>query len=126
MEEEVVNLQEFLDKKRNVQLIRDKLKEYRKEGIKDSFELEMKLMEELPEQYSEFPWLVKRLTKSEDETYLDKFLESLERVVTGDQSLASAELNLGLELKQQFIDPILNKQEEDKNKETPKNKKTKK
>lgn len=126
MEEEVVNLQEFLDKKRNVQLIRDKLKEYRKEGIADSFELEMKLMEELPEQYSEFPWLVKRLTKSEDETYLDKFLESLERVVTGDQSLASAELNLGLELKQQFIDPILNKQEEDKNKETPKNKKTKK
>ena len=126
MEEEVINLQEFLDKKRNVQLIRDKLKEYRKDGVTDSFELEMKLMEELPEQYSEFPWLIKRLTKSEDETYLNKFLESLERVVSGDQSLASAELNLGMELKQQFIDPILNNQKEDKNNETHKNSKTKK
>ena len=118
MEEEVVTMQDFLNKKRNIQLIRDKLKEYRTNGVKDSFELELKIMEELPEQYSEFPWLIKRLTKSEDETYLNKFLESLERVVTGEQSLASAELNLGLELKQQFIDPILNKQEQSKKKDT--------
>lgn len=123
MEEELVTLQDFLEKKKNIQLIRDKLREYRTNGVKDSFELELKMMEELPEQYSEFPWLIKRLTKSEDETYLNKFLESLERVVMGEQSLASAELNLGLELKQQFIDPILNQNEQKKESNNTKGKK---
>jgi hypothetical protein len=113
MEEKVVNLNDFNEKKKDIEIIRNKLKELRRNGITDSFELEMKMMEEVPEQYSSYPWLIKRLTKSEDETILNKFLESLERVVLGEQTLAATELNLGLELKKQFLDSIL---EENKNK----------
>jgi len=38
---------------------------------------------------------------------LNKFILELEGVVKGNQSLASVELKLGMELKQQFIDPVL-------------------
>lgn len=112
MDDKVVNKNEFIEKKKNVELIKNKLKELRDKGIKDSFELEMKMIEELPEQYDSFPWLIKRLTKSEDETILNKFIESLEKVVSGEQTLAATELNLGLELKKQFLDDILEKKKE--------------
>jgi hypothetical protein len=39
--------------------------------------------------------------------HLNKFLESLEKVVLGEQTLASTELKLGIELKTQFLDQIL-------------------
>jgi len=116
MEDKVVNLDEFMEKKKNVELIKNKLKELRDMGINDSFQLEMRIMEELPEQYSTFPWLIKRLTKSQDDAILNKFLESLEKVVLGEQTLASTELNLGLELKKQFIDSVLEENEKKKNK----------
>ena len=107
MEDTVFNLNDFNNKKKDVEIIREKLKELRSNGVNDSFELEMRMLEEVPEQYSSFPWLIKRLTKSQDETILNKFLESLEKVVLGEQTLASTELKLGIELKTQFVDHIL-------------------
>ena len=95
--------------KADIFLIKKKLAEYRKNNITDHFELEMKILEDLPEQYTNYPFLIKRLCKSEDETYLNKFIESLEQVSNGEKSLSSVELTLGLELKKVFIDPLINK-----------------
>lgn len=74
-----------------------------------AFEIEMHIMTELPELYEQYPFLIKRLSKSTDDSYLDKFLKAIVEVSNGEKSLASVELNLGLELKKTFIDSVLDK-----------------
>lgn len=104
------NLKKMVELKTDIQLIKNKIIEAKTKKITDAFQIEMIIMEELPEQYGQYPYLIKRLLKNEDESYLNKFIDELESVVKGDQSLASVELKLGMELKQKFIDPILEQQ----------------
>jgi hypothetical protein len=80
-----------------------------KKGISDPFEFEMKIMESHPGFYQSNPFLVKKLCKKEDISMLYKMLESLHKVETGDQTLASVEMNLGNELANKYIYPNLNK-----------------
>ena len=91
--------------KKDIQLILNKINFYKSIDITDSFKIEMHLMEELPEQYSEYPWLIKRLCKSTDTTWLDKMVGKLDSVIVGDKNLATVEMELGTELKKIFIDP---------------------
>jgi hypothetical protein len=93
--------------KLDIQTIKNKITECRNNNIIDAFSIEMNIMENLPDLYSQYPYLIKKLLKDNDESYLNKFISELEGVVKGDKSLSSAELKLGMELKQQFIDPIL-------------------
>ena len=93
--------------KSNIQTIKNKIEECKNNNIIDPFSIEMNIMENLPELYSQYPYLIKKLLKDNDESYLNKFISELEGVVKGEQSLASVELRLGMELKQQFIDPVL-------------------
>ena len=93
--------------KSNIQTINNKIEECKNNNIIDPFSIEMNIMENLPELYSQYPYLIKKLLKDNDESYLNKFISELEGVVKGDKSLASVELKLGMELKQQFIDPII-------------------
>jgi hypothetical protein len=100
-------INKMVELKTDIQTIKSKIVECKSKNVNDAFKIEMTIMEELPELYSQYPYLIKRLLKHEDETYLNKFLNELEGVAKGEQSLASVELKLGMELKQQFIDPIL-------------------
>lgn len=93
--------------KSNIQTIKDKITECRTNNITDPFTIEMNIMENLPELYSQYPYLIKKLLQDGDKSYLNKFISELEGVFKGEQSLASVELKLGMELKQQFIDPVL-------------------
>jgi hypothetical protein len=93
--------------KSNIQTIKNKIAECRTNNITDPFSIEMNIMENLPELYSQYPYLIKKLLKDNDESYLNKFISELEGVVKGEQSLSSVELKLGMELKQQFIDPVI-------------------
>jgi hypothetical protein len=93
--------------KLDIQTIKNKITECRNNNIIDAFSIEMNIMENLPDLYSQYPYLIKKLLKDNDESYLNKFISELEGVVKGDKSLSSVELKLGMELKQQFIDPIL-------------------
>lgn len=93
--------------KSNIQTIKNKIEECKNNNIIDPFSIEMNIMENLPELYSQYPYLIKKLLKDNDESYLNKFISELEGVVKGEQSLASVELRLGMELKQQYIDPII-------------------
>jgi hypothetical protein len=101
------NLQKLVDLKTDIQTIKEKIIECRNKNILDTFKIEMTIMEELPELYGQYPYLIKKLLKNTDETYLTRFVNELESVVKGEQSLASVELKLGMELKQKFIDPVL-------------------
>lgn len=105
MENDMDNLKVL---KKNIKEIENMIDTCRKEN-KNSFDTEMTIMTELPELYQQYPFLVKKLSKSDDKDYLNKFIESLEQVVKGNKSLASVELNLGLELKKQYIDSVIDK-----------------
>jgi hypothetical protein len=95
--------------KQNVNSINDKIKEMETNGISDPFDMELAIMESHPDFYQSNPFLVKKLCKRDDISFLYKMLENLEKVENGDMSLASVELNLGQELKKQYLDPVLNK-----------------
>jgi hypothetical protein len=102
------DLQKIEDLKKDMNIIRETVAKCRTEG-KDGFDIEMHVMTELPELYEQYPFLIKRLSKSTDDSYLDKFLKAIVEVSNGEKSLAAVELNLGLELKKKFIDSVLDK-----------------
>ena len=91
-----------------IQLVIDTM-EQEKNGIKDPFEYEMKIMETHPEFYQSNPFLVKKLCKKEDISMLYKMLDNLNKVTNGEKSLASVEMNLGNELADKYIYPKLKK-----------------
>jgi hypothetical protein len=93
--------------RKDVKLITDRINFYKSLKIEDPFKIEMQLMEDLPEQYSEFPWLIKRMCKSSDTTWLDKMMSSLTSVVNGEKNLSRVEFELGTELKEKFVDPLI-------------------
>jgi len=102
------DLQKIEELKKDMKAIREMVSNCRKAG-KESFDIEMTLMTELPELYDHYPFLIKRLSKSTDDSYLDKFILAIEEVSRGEKSLAAVELSLGLELKKKFIDSVIDK-----------------
>lgn len=104
--------------KNNIQQLEQHVKELKKQGVVDSFDLEMKLIELMPEFYDLYPSIVKRFCREDadkqDNTYLFKMLGLIEQVKTGEKSLASIEMNLGEELAQKFVYPIVNNLEKEK------------
>jgi hypothetical protein len=95
--------------RQTVQTISDKIKQMELSGITDSFDFEMKIMELYPEFYQSNPFLVKKIARREDLSMLDKMLQQLENVESGNKSLASVELKLGEELADQYLYPVINK-----------------
>ena len=76
---------------------------------KDEFDLEMELMESLPEFYEDYPFLVKKLCKRDDVSMLYTMIDKLEKVEKGDETLASVEYNLGNNLAEKYLQPVINK-----------------
>jgi hypothetical protein len=95
-----------------VNVIIAKVDELRKQGITDSFELEMYFIDNLMDYYESFPHLIKRLCREEnqDNSFLFKMIDNLEKVNNGQKSLASVELALGNELANKFLYPVLDKE----------------
>ena len=62
--------------RKDVKLISDRINFYKSLQIEDPFKIELQLMEDLPEQYSDYPWLIKTLCKSSDTTWLNKMMSS--------------------------------------------------
>jgi lantibiotic modifying enzyme len=100
---------EGVDKlKIDIKIIKDKIEECRKKHYK-IFDTEMTIMTELPEQYDNYPWLIKMFSKCKDHeydsfiTYLNKMVSSLESVVKGDSTLAAVEMKLGQELFDKYV-----------------------
>jgi hypothetical protein len=102
------------DIKKNIINLQIKLKELRSMNITEPFNLEMALLNYMPEFYDNYPSIVKRLCKEEiqDNTYLYKMIELLSDVEKGNKSLAAVEYNLGEELAQKFVYPLVKKEDE--------------
>ena len=95
-------MENIIDLKKDIELIKNKIKECRDKNMTKDFDIEMAVMTDLPEQYNQYPWLIKRLSKTNNEEYLEKFVSALESVAKGESTLASVELKLGEELKNKF------------------------
>ena len=104
-----MDMEKFIEMKKDIETLKQKILECKLKGVTKPFDIEMTVLTDLPEIYDHHHSLVKRLSKSDDDTILNKFLDQIEQVIKGNQSLASTELNLGLELKRTFIDPLLEK-----------------
>ena len=89
--------------KTNIDNILNKIKDMEKNGIHDSFDHELEIMTVLPDFYSEYPFLVKKVCKKEDISFLHKMIDNLEQVQNVDKSLSSVEYNLGNELATKYI-----------------------
>jgi hypothetical protein len=106
--------------KTDINVIRNKIEECKKNNL-NTFDTEMKMMTELPEQYDSYPWLIKMFSKCKDNdyesfiTYLTKIVTSLESVSKGESTLASVEMKLGQELYDKYAADIVNKLEAKKN-----------
>ena len=104
--------------KNDILKLEQHIKELKNQGVVDPFDLEMKLIELMPEFYDLYPSIVKRFCKvdadKQDNTYLYKMLGLIEKIETGEKSLENVEKNLGDELAQKFIYPVVKKLEKDK------------
>ena len=108
----------------NLEIFKLRLEYLRVSGIEDPFDLEMDIMNTMPEFYENFPSIVKRLCreKDQDNAYLYKMINLLKDVEKGERSLSGVELSLGNELANKFVYPVVNKLNNDKITETPENK----
>lgn len=95
--------------KENIKLVSDKISQMESNGKTDAFDFEMEIMESCPEFYQSHPFLVKKLCKRDDLSMLNKMLNQLEKVELGNTSLAGVELNLGEELANKYLYPVINK-----------------
>ena len=108
---------EGIDKlKIDIKTIKDKIEECKGKNL-GHFDTEMSIMTELPEQYDNYPWLIKMFSKCKDNeyesfiSYLTKMVSSLESVTKGESTLASVEMKLGQELYNKYVADAVNKLE---------------
>jgi len=96
---------------KNLSIFTARLQMLRVMGIKDPFDLEMDIMNYMPEFYENYPSIVKRLCREEnqDNTYLYKMISLLKDIEKGEKSLSSVELSLGNELANKFVYPVVDK-----------------
>ena len=78
-------------------------------GNNDILEHELEILHTYPEFYDAYPFLVKKVCKGGDLSMLDTMFKNLEKVESGDKSLAAVELNLGNKLASQYLDPVTKK-----------------
>lgn len=94
----------------NINNIIKLIDDFRAKGIKDDFELEMLILNDYPELYEEYPAVIKRLCRKEnqDNTVLFQMIEHLENVEKGKTTLEKVEKELGEELAGKYVYPIIN------------------
>ena len=89
--------------------IKNEINEIKKSGNNNILEHELEIMNKYSDFYDAYPFLVKKLCKGDDLDMLDNMFKNLEKVETGESSLASVELNLGNKLAKQYLHPNINK-----------------
>ena len=100
------------DIKDKVKHIKKRIVEINNSGLTDAIDIENKLYEELPDFYDEYPFLVKKLVSGGDITFLYKMLDTLDCVQKGRKSFAGAELDLGKKLADDYLHPVVQKENE--------------
>jgi hypothetical protein len=85
------------------------INDMKSKGNNDILEHELEIMHTYPEFYDSYPFLVKKICKGGDLNMLETMFKNLEKVESGENSLAGVELKLGQKLAAQYLDPVVNK-----------------
>jgi hypothetical protein len=85
------------------------INEMKSKGNNDILEHELEVMHTHPDFYDSYPFLVKKICKGGDLNMLETMFKNLEKVESGENSLAGVELKLGQTLAAQYLDPVVKK-----------------
>lgn len=100
-----LNVKEMREK---INYVQNKISELVKEN-KNNVDIEMYFLENDSEFYERYPYLIKKLIKGGSLEFLDVMLNNLEKVESGQQTMASTELKLGEDLASKYLYPKVNK-----------------
>lgn len=100
-----LNVKEMREK---INYVQNKISELMKEN-KNNVDIEMYFLENDSEFYEKYPYLIKKLIKGGSLEFLDVMLNNLEKVESGQQTMASTELKLGEDLASKYLYPKVNK-----------------
>ena len=67
------------------------------------------ILDKYPDFYQSYPFLVKKVCKGDNLDELEVMFNKLRLIESGERSLASVELKYGQELKTQYLDPVIKK-----------------
>lgn len=81
--------------KKDIDEISKRILNMKAQGFKDPFEYEMDIMTNMPDFYSSYSGIVKKICSGGDLNMLYDMLDNLKKVQSGERSLAGAELELG-------------------------------
>jgi hypothetical protein len=93
--------------KENINKINDLINNMKEKGNHKILDHELEVMDKYPEFYQSYPFLVKKVCKGDDLSMLETMFNNLEKVESGDNSLASVELKLGQNLASKYLDPVI-------------------
>lgn len=85
------------------------INDMKSKGNHDILEHELEIMNTHQEFYDSYPFLVKKICKGGDLDMLEIMFKNLEKVESGENSLAGVELKLGQKLAAQYLDPVTKK-----------------
>jgi len=83
------------------------INDMKSKGNNDILEHELEIMNVHPDFYDSYPFLVKKICKGGDLDMLETMFKNLEKVESGENSLAGVELKLGKKLAAQYLDPVI-------------------
>ncbi len=88
--------------KKDIDQIKKNVEEFRKEGLTNPAEIEVKYLEKHPELYEKYVFLTKKIIKGENLEMLDKMLKSIDNINNGADKFKE-EVKLGEELSEKYI-----------------------
>ena len=99
----MLNIEEY---KKNLQYVLDYVNEINE---RDSFEIELRVMNDFPDFYEKYPFIVKKIAKKEDISMLYTMLDNIKEVQDNKTSMTHVEKALGEQLAEKYLYPVLRK-----------------
>ena len=78
---------------------------YKVDNNSDSYVIELNILEQYPDFYDKYPFLVKKICKREDLTILYKMIDNIDLINSGKDNIKDVELRLGKELAEIYLHP---------------------
>ena len=95
--------------KDHIKLFKETINNMKNQGNHNIVDHELQIIEDYPEFYQSYPFLVKKVCKGDDLDMLEVMFKKLELVESGEKSLENVENKLGKELASQYLTPAINK-----------------
>ena len=83
--------------------IKNKITKLEKDGVTDSFEKELKILELYPDFYDNYKFLVKRVCKNQDLSMVYEMMDKLEKIESGETTIEHVEQTLGQSLAEKYL-----------------------